>query len=279
MTLPDNFSSWEHFQSTLRRVQNRIVRDEFSDVGDEDWTPDISIPRGSLRVACTLDDNDTVVQTLCRLFYYYFVLRKARDLQPPIYGFPDGSDRIKRATQPQIMLFFQEDFNDVDPDFSPVTGEISFRLMDKNPETITETDLQQLATKIKTLFALPQGFIWKKGKEYFTYSDWKKGYQLQILARSESEAKQVIEQVLDIQGHSPEWEKLNESKNNVPHIAYPIIPEKKRILSKQRTTRRKRPIADVRFQYAIFTVDGLPVPIPLVDRSGIFRNALEAVFN
>lgn len=54
--LPNNFSEWEHLQSVLIRAQNKFVREEFKDLGGDDWIPDINTPRGSLRQACTHKD-------------------------------------------------------------------------------------------------------------------------------------------------------------------------------------------------------------------------------
>ena len=70
--------------------------------------------------------------------------------------------------------------------------------MDKDSESITKTDLTALANKIKQEFGVSNGYTCKKGKEYHNYTDKEKGDQLQILAFSESEAKQLINKVLNI---------------------------------------------------------------------------------
>ena len=64
MPLPDNFSPWEHLQNVLRQVHNRIVKEEFSDITDDD---DIVTPRGSLKKACLLDDNDSAEMTVFKV--------------------------------------------------------------------------------------------------------------------------------------------------------------------------------------------------------------------
>lgn len=275
MPLPEGFNSWEHFQSTVRIVQNRIVREEFSDITDDDG---IATPRASLKQACLIDDNDTAMQVMCRMAFYYFVLRKARDLQPPIYGVPDGSSRVVPTGRPQILLYFQEDFQDVELGYSPITGEISFRLMNETPSTLTEANLQTLANKIKTEFASGNGYVWKKGKDYYSYREPDKGYYLKILARTETEAKTLIGKVLDIQGHSPDWQKLTCSLNNQPASRFPTNPGTEYVLGKTRKKKRVRPIADVRFQYAVVLLQGVMNPVALVDRSGVFREALERVW-
>lgn len=277
MPLPTNFDDWEHFQSVLIRTQNRVVREEFRDVGDDDWDPDIATPRGSLRVACTLKDNDSTLFVILRLFLYYFVLRKARDLVHPVYGSLIEGEGTGRKYKPQITLFFQEDLQDIETGYAPVTGEISFRLMNQASDNLTESELKEYARKIKTAFTTGEGFVWKKGKELSSYTDWDKGYQLQLLVRNKAEGRRIVEQVLDIQGHSPQWEKFNHQENENPSDAYPTVPGNEFILGKSRKKPRKRPIADVRFQYAILKTFGLPNPICLVDRSGVFLNPIERV--
>jgi hypothetical protein len=187
MPLPANFSEWEHFQSTLIRTQNRIVREEFNDVGDDDWEPDIGTSRASLRVACTLKDTDNGFLTIGRLFLYYFILRKCRDLVHPVYGSVIGGDGPVRRHRPQITLYFQEDYSDIEPGYAPVTGEISIRLMNETAVSLTEANLRTYATKIKTSFTTGGGFVWRKGKESSSYADWDKGYQLQLLVRDKTE--------------------------------------------------------------------------------------------
>lgn len=82
MPVPSNISSWEHLQDLFRLYHNKLVREEFSDLGallDDD---DINIPRSSLKYGCTLKDDDTSTMTLLRLWLFYVVLRKASDFHP-----------------------------------------------------------------------------------------------------------------------------------------------------------------------------------------------------
>jgi hypothetical protein len=271
MALPEGFTDFEHLQDTIRLLQNRIVRDEFSDLGGDDWEPNINGGRPSLRQACTIKDSDTASMVEMRLFLYYIILRKAKDLHPAIYGIPTTGFQEQRKFKPQIMLFFQEDSNDVEPGYSPVTGEISFRIMNEETETITMSNIQNFANKVKSAFATPS-FVWKKGKELYSYTDWKKGYQLQLLCRNQTEAKRVVEQVLDIQSHTPDWKKLAINTNAEPSEAFPTIPPNQTILGKSHKLPRKRPIADARFQYGLLHLHGLPNSICLVDRTGTYSN-------
>ncbi|MGK7885709.1 MAG: hypothetical protein AB4057_13920 [Crocosphaera sp.] len=228
--LPLDFNAFEHLQSTIRKPYNKEVREAFSDLGGDEWLPDINTPRASLRQACTIYDSDTATMMALKMMFFYFTLRQAQDLQAPIVGMPKGSLDPIRKYKPQIYLYFKQDSDTVEDDYSPVDGRISFRLMDEDSESITKTKLTTLANKIKTEFGTGNGFTWKKGKEYYSYTDKEKGYQLQILAFSETEAKQVINKVLDIQGHSFQRKKFRKSVNDDPTNAYPIIPPNQNIL-------------------------------------------------
>lgn len=271
--LPQDFSEWEHLQSVLLKVHNRIVREEFSDVTDDDDITTVS--RASLRHACLLKDNDTAIMAMIRMNLYYFSLRKAQDLQGHFYGLPLQDVQASRKYRPQIKLFFLEHLTgaDEEEDYPPVTGEITFRLMNQTSETLTKTELTAYANKIKTVFGTP-ALKWNKGKDLASYTDKEKGYQLQLLVKNKTDAKSLIENILDIQSHTPDWKYLNYKENDEPTEAFPTIPEKKTILGKQRKLARTRPVAAVVFRHATCHIYGLPNPICLFDLSGHYLDTL-----
>lgn len=274
MPLPGNFSPAEHLQDTLRRAINKEVNEWFRDTGPDDWDPDLSSARGSLRVACTHQENDTMDMTALRMNLFYLVVRKGADLQTPVYGIPIASFQAQMKFKPQITLFFIEDPQDVDAGYAPITGEISFRLMNQTTETLSQAEAVTYANRVKTAFGSGSGFVWKKGKVMAAYTDRDRGYALQLLVRDEVEGKRVIEQILDVQQHTPDWKFLTVTKNEEPASAYPTIPPNQVILGKSRRLPRKRPIGDVRFQYAHLNIWGIANPVTLVDRTGRFSNAL-----
>lgn len=183
-------------------------------------------------------------------------------------------DRIARRTQPRVFLHFLEDIADVEPGYSPVAGEISFRLMDKtdDPESplpkITKTDLNNLAIKIKSLFWDNGGYIWKKGKEMYPYTMWKQGYQLQILARNKPVALNIVNKVLAIQGHTYNSKYFKSNLPEEPEKNYPTIPKEINVLGTQIREPRYRPIADVKFQYSTIFLGKWPQLITLVSDKG-----------
>lgn len=184
--------------------------------------------------------------------------------QAIVYGIPAAEVQEQRKFKPHVTLYFEQDIKDITPGYSRVTGEISFRLMKEESTTLTEAKLKTLAQKIKSKFGGSTPFVWSKGKEYWTYTDPKRGYKLQLLCPSQEEAMRVIEQVLDIQGHSPEWEKLKINANVKAATAYPNTSDKAVILGKTRRLPRRRPLAKVKFRYAHILIWGITQPIELV---------------
>lgn len=269
-------NSWEQLQDVLQWTHNKRVIAEFRDLADSngDFNPNFNVPRHRLRVASTIQEADTSSMVLCRLWLFYVILGKAAEFQTPIYGIPVPSYQETLKFKPQIQLYFHEDLQDVDNDYSPVTGEISVRLMDETSASLNDADLTRYASKINTLFASGSGFVWRKGKTMAAYTDREKGYSLRLLCRDAAEGRRVIEQVLDIQSHNPQWEYLTINQGDQPSASYPTIPPLERILGRNRRMPRARPIASVRFQTAFLHVRGIPRAIVLLDRSGRHRESV-----
>ncbi|CAO5072653.1 hypothetical protein MICAER10613_038560 [Microcystis aeruginosa] len=249
MTTPSNFTEFEHLQSTILRIHNRIVKEEFSDISGDDL--DIAVPRSSLRWACLIKDNDTCDMMIQRFLLFYLTLRKAQDLQQPLYSIPLDDLHASRKFKPQITLYFKEDQNDVEDDSRPTWGEISFRLMNESSTTITQTELNTLANKIKTEFGAANGYVWRKGRKLYSYTEKEKGYQLQLLCRDDSTAKELINKVLDLQNDAPDWKFLKSNIADDENESFPYNPGNHTILGKSRKKPRRRPMVNVRFQSRI----------------------------
>jgi hypothetical protein len=142
-------------------------------------------------------------------------------------------------------------------------------------ETFTKAEATILANKIKAEFA-PAGkpFSWRKGKELWTYIDQDKGYYFQLYIFDQTAAKSVITNVLQLRGHTPDWKKLNLSKNSEPSASYPIVPPTKTILGKPVKQQRLRPVGLVRFVAAVAHLYGLPEPLVLFDPDRRYKKSL-----
>lgn len=272
MPIPPEFQEQEHLQSVIRRWINREIRDYFIDLGGDDWDPDLNSGRANLRYACEHKDTDSLIMTQLRWQLFERIRRSAFDM--PIFGVPIPGYQISTKYRPQIALYFQEDIGDTEPGFPPVDGIVRFRLMDYESDTITPPIAQTFAQRIESNFGIGGGFVWRKGRVMCSYTDKARGYKLQILARDDTYARDLINRVLDIQNHTPDWSKLNVSENQNAASAYPPVPPNDYIFGETVRLPRTRPVADVRFKVSYLHIHGLANAKPLYDRTGLYPSAL-----
>lgn len=271
------YNEWEHLQSTVMQAYNRIVRDEFNDVVDDDG---ISTPRSSLKVACLVKDDDSAPMVAIRMAFFYMTCRKAQDLQRPVYGIPVGTFDEVRKYRPQVILHFVEPYEETDTadGYQPVYGQASFRLMSETSQSLTEAELRTIGNRLKTQLGTGNGFVWRKGRNQVTYDNPGQGFGLRIACTSESEGRDVVQAIVQVAGRTVDLSKVNYKENAAPAEAFPTNPGNQTILGKSRKNPRRRPVANVRFRYATCLIHGLPNPIILYDKTGRYRNALVTDF-
>ncbi|PHJ59446.1 hypothetical protein VF14_27070 [Nostoc linckia z18] len=273
MALPPNFGHWEHLQDTIRREQNKVVARYFRDLGGIDWEPDISDPRKALRTACRIDDQDTDVMTLIRLYLFYEVLGYGKKRLGVFYGMPALDFQESFEGRPQVFLFFSQDRASTPDDLTPITAEISFRLMDETAESITPAKALSLANKIKAEMSDGGKEIYfNKGKNIVNYNDRKHGLALQIYSTNEAEGEKMIKKILAIRGVTFDSTKQSVS---VPKRNSENLPKgTTTVYGKSRKKRRWRPNGRVIFRYAYLYVHGLNEVVPLVDATSQWVDAL-----
>ena len=270
MALPDKFNEWSHLKSTLIKTQNKIVKHEFRDIGDESWSPDITLPRGSLRVACTLKANDTANMTIIRIFLFYVIIRKLKDIFPVIYSIPSDTFHDIVRFKPQVTLLFEEDTEDAhSKERIPITSQISYRLTGETTASMTSAKVNSLATRIKTKLATGTPFKFKKGEKIAFYADQENGYNFQIYVDSKEIAKDVIQEILGIESKVPDWDFL---KINSAEQDYSLITGTQTILGEKFRKRRYRPTGWVHFVKAELHLHGRTMSVALVSRSDKVRS-------
>jgi len=281
--MPEGWNEFEFLQQIVRNTHNKIVREAFKDLGGDDWEPDYSTMtaanggRAALRHACTHKDNDSEGMTQFRLWLFYMVARKARDLQAPVYAVP-YCDVREMVFKPQVKLYFSETRSDKNDNITtpderriyPLDAEISFRVMNETSSSFTKIEAERLAKDIKRIFAAPKPYRFKKGRTKVNYRDEDNGYRLSLLVFSESEGKEVINKVLDVQKKTIEQHNLTVSEKQAHELAKNVT-----ILGKTQKTAQRRPIGYVTFRYAALKLYGLRRDLILVDASGRFPDALE----
>lgn len=275
MALPANFSSTEHLQDLVKRFANREVNDWFRDVDDE---TNIQAPRASLKLGCLHQEQDSINQTILRMFLFWLVVAGEQRFGSKVYGIPMQEYQETVRFDPQIMLYFEEPYETREVfqnrRMPGVTGEISVRLRGKKYNTVSNSDLTAIANQIKSGFGGSSPRRWQKGKHYFTYVDRSKGYKFQLLVNNRSEGRDLVSDVLRLVGETPDWENANWKEHEDPQSAFPDSRRVENVLGEARPMPKRRPIKVVEFQYAIAHVWGVSLPIPLYDRSGRYRSAL-----
>jgi hypothetical protein len=272
MPLSDNFSPTEHLLDTLRLYQNKLVREEFSDIEADDA---LEIPRGSLKRACLLTDDDTVDLTILRFWLFFVHARKAQDFHPPIFGIPSDLYQERVVYQPQVILHFWQDVDAVASGLAPARTRISFRLHNKTPESFTPAEARTLAAKIRTEFMSGGGYRFSRGKKKFCYRDKTRGYNFTLLTSNEPDAREIITKVHQLRSHVPDWDNLTRITTDKP---FPENPGTHRIYGQTVKKIRYRPTATIRFRSAELHLHGLANAIVLADMTGYHKNAIEKRF-
>jgi len=240
-----------------------MITKEFRDIEDHD---DISIPRSSLKAACWIRDADTATITLLKLFLFHGIVKSGDfdEIYALISDLAGNNKSLKRKGYPQVHLFFSNNPTD---DSKIVFGQIGFRILNPSFNTRNLIDARKLATEIKNIFGQLSGYAWEKGKTYYSYCEWERGYQFQILSASESNVKSLITKVLNLQDHTPNWTYLNKIENDSPTETFPETTHSITILENTVKEPVLRPRVTVRFKYATLTIPPHK-PIVLFDLSG-----------
>jgi hypothetical protein len=143
--------------------------------------------------------------------------------------------------------------------------ETRFRLMKDDPKTITLARIQFLARQIHQRF---NNWEHTTGKRLACYADWDNGYQLQLQVPSLAEAQRIVEQVLDIQSHSPDWTNLTIDQNANEESRYPVLPDKVQIANTSIRPSQQRVTAKVRFTRALIKFPHIPRFVQICTKKG-----------
>lgn len=262
MPLPANFNHWKHLLSVLVSLQNKIVTKHFTDIDPTIASDNIATKQASLYTACTMTTHDTVNIVIARLLLFYIILRKAQDLQAPIYGIPIENYHDSVEFKPQIKLIFHEKKADaIAADRIPIRAQIGFRLMGKTSTTITEDEIKALATKIKSVFVGTTVYSFARGERKVSYRDPTNGYHMILAVPSIEVGEEVVKKVLSIQNHTfnPDYFTISASSKN-----YAAITGTNQIAGKQYRKPKQRPTGTVRFRRAELSLHGMYKDILLV---------------
>jgi hypothetical protein len=153
--------------------------------------------------------------------------------------------------------------------------EKSFRLMHDDPKTISLQRLTFLANQTKTKF---NNFTFTTGHDTYTYNEPAQGFN-RVFGHfsSESDARRLFEQLLDIPQLSPKWERLTKSIVVQPGNRFQDPPEKVIQANVSIRADRERPIANMTFSHATIKFPHIRNEIDLVDRYGNVLQSLAVI--
>jgi hypothetical protein len=259
----------ERFQNFCQKYINKKVKEHFSDLGDERWQPDFNVDRHFTRWICTHQDKDPLTLTVGRLLVYFFKIQGLLD--EPIYAMPCTQLFDSQECLPQIIINFQESVQSArqhNRSKHPLTAQHYIRL---KIDFSSEAEVQQIARKIKAVFATPI-FSFDKGRLKYTYRDKSKSYFFVVTTINETEARNVIKKLLAINNDVPDWELLTESRSNKDFVATRTT----QVNGKRYKKPQRRPLGRVSFISAELHVDGLQGNIHLIDLGGRSRDVILA---
>lgn len=274
MPEPDNFTPTEQFQDVNKKIANKIVREYFKDVTNLEDDLDLTAPRQALLKACLHKEEDSLMLTIARNQLFNQYTTYARDQIPIVAGSLLDEIDASIAYKPKITLYFKEDEDDADPGYRPARMEVSWRLVDETTQTITKAKLTTIANKIKTSFGTGSGYLFRKGRKLVIYHKLSHGYKLTLRARDLAEGKNLIREILSLNGHSLDDEILKISQVDNETEAFPYNPGTQNILGKRRSKPRKRPMVNVKFRYAYATINGWGKPLYLYSKNYYVPDAL-----
>lgn len=267
MALPENFGSFEHLQKVYRQQFNYQVQDYFKDLGDN-WEPEVNTSRGSLRVACTMLDDDTAPVMAMRHSLFYDVLGYGRAGLALYYGSRETQEPPVEG-HPKIVFYFSQDAQSVpeEQDYK-VDGEYSLRLMQfENTSPNLKSKLTEIATEIKSQFVVnKQGITLTKGNLGVVYKDPKNGFSngRRILANTEADAIDIYKRMCNVIDVPFDEKRITVSNPKKPSTTG-LSDGTQIIMGKTRRKRAYRRIVNVKFRYAYALIPGEPQPVFLVD--------------
>jgi outer membrane protein assembly factor BamB len=155
--------------------------------------------REAVKNLCLIQGKDSMLIARQRQNFFYYQIKKIQN-KPVIIGQPKIDYDAEVIYKPQIGVIFAQDFESVPKGKNPKTAKITWRLMDKTSETITNEDLNSWANKIYDGLFKDTRYSFDKGKFIAWYISKSEGLHLQIYCLSAEEGEKVVKKVLEVFG-------------------------------------------------------------------------------
>lgn len=261
---------WQLIRSWLRKTYNREVYEYFKDL-PPDLDPDNTSGRSTTFAVCLIGANDS--QGIAAQKQENFKRLKGRagiNDYVPAHDYERLPGLSFRGI-PQIQLWFKEKYSVAKANGRarhPAEARVSFRL--PRDSWSAEAPAKEMALRIRDKFAKPIYQI-EAGETKYTYLDKDKGYDFRLLTANKAEAKRVIESVMDLNSHNPNWKLLK--THGSEEEAFSATPEIVRVVGEQIKVLTERPKTTLYFSYSVAKVPPRIKEIYLVDTSRFYRRA------
>lgn len=153
--------------------------------------------------------------------------------------------------------------------------EKSFRLMKDNPRTMSQARLEALARSIQSKF---KNFTFTTGIRSYTYNNPEQGFSRTWgYFKGEADAKKLFDQMLDVDGMSPNWKKLSCSYVPSPGDRFADKPDKVATANVLIRADRERPVALMKFAHAAIKFPHIRRELVIMDANGNLPNVYKTL--
>lgn len=211
LRLPDEFAALRRLLiNGFNPLVNESFRNDVEDIDVGGW--DTASEEQQLKRLLKIQPDDTVTIATIRLLTFVLLRQGIKTDNDQFFAIPVSTYYESNVLKPQVQLLFREkkSAQTLAKRTYPLEMRLSFRLMKESNE-VTKTEVNQLIDRIASVFLTPPK-PFDKGRIYFSYKYKERGYNLQFLAKTESEAKDLISDILSLRNEVPRWELLGKSE-------------------------------------------------------------------
>lgn len=270
MTVPD---PWAFLLGEFQTYFNSLVDQSFppfsAQGADGNPAPNYQIPADMMRLACTIQPDDTVDFVQLRLMLFFFVFMQ----QLPSPGYLTPVNQIQESGKaglfPKILLYFKQKIADQEKGYKQIDMQVTVNLHKYTAQTITTAIAINYAQNIRKIFI--QGwtggsYFVMKGANLFCYKDPINGYNLRVNTDTEASAIDLFKKILQLDNNTFDINNLSKNASGkmdafgggVSGIEEPAQEPQDtvQIMGVTYKKPRWRPSGKVYFQYAELYVPG-----------------------
>ncbi|MDJ0554826.1 MAG: hypothetical protein QNJ68_10355 [Microcoleaceae cyanobacterium MO_207.B10] len=191
-------------------------------------------------------------------------------------GFSPSYSSISFKGMPTVLFNFLEKAEDVEPGYTKIQSRVTIRLAGKTDDTetyphlekLTNSEVVNLANRIKQNFLLPEPYKIHRGKETVSCKDKPAGIDGYIFTFNQSDGRELFTKLYELIEKPVNLKRIFYGANAAPSEAYPTVPEETEVLGTNVQRQRRRPVGYVHFTSAQLFLSLVRKPIMLCDNKG-----------